>query len=184
MNRRLMNRHRRGMSFLEISITVLIIGVLAAVSVPRYADSTRAQQAKNAAIQIANYVNYVREVALNEGRSTSIVVDAEGDRFYSSNVNFPARLNTPISIPVKALYDASIELTGDFDGSDALGFDLEGAPTVAGLPLTSGVLRVSSGDLIYEIQVHGGTGLPTLALAAALPDAGSGDVDGTSGATY
>ena len=178
-----MNRLRRGMSFFEISIVVLIVGILAAIVTPQFARSTRFQNTRNASVQLANYINYVREVAINEGRSTSIVVDADGDLFYSPDVSFPDRVGTAIWVPVKSLYDGSLEITGTFDGETTLSFDLEGVPSVGGSPLVSGVIRIASQDVIYDIMVDGGTGLPTVAVAKQSPsdDLVKAGVEGSGG---
>lgn len=182
-----MNRLRSGMTFFEVSLVVLVIGILTAIGTPHFARSTRANNARNASTQIADYVNYVRETAINEGRETEIVIDETNDRFSSSNVDFPSRPGSNISVPLKATFDQSIEVTGSFDGQTTLRFDLEGVPNVNGSPLLDGWIRVESPGFVYAIRVNAGTGLSSVSQIAdetnTTEASQTGEVDGTSGAT-
>lgn len=166
-----MRAPRRGVTFLEITLVVLFIGILAAVGTPYFAKATRTQNTRNAAIQLADYVGYVRRVAINEGRSTSIVIDPATDTFYSPDVDFPDRIGTPISVPIKTNHDPGLELTASFDSSLTLQFDLEGSPMANGVALSDGWIVIGSADSRQRIVIDSGIGTTTIVSGNALTTA-------------
>lgn len=157
-----MRDQRRGLSFLEVTVVILVIGLLAAIATPQYARFARKRSVRNAAIEMAGYVDYIRDVAINEGRSTSLSIDAATDRFSSPDVDFPDRIGTLISLPLKQRFDASLELSGAFDATNSMSFNLEGTPFATGTPLTTGVIAITSHDVRYEIRVAAGQGNVTI----------------------
>ena len=158
---------RQGVSFLEVTLVVLFIGILAAVGTPYFARAVQTSHARNASIQIADYVDYIRDVAINEGRKTSLVVDPTSDIFASPDVDFPDQTGTRISIAVKEAYDPTLELTAAFDASLKLEFDLEGSALANGVPLNNGSINIRSGNSTWSIQIDGGTGQTTIVTGAA-----------------
>ena len=151
-------------------MVVLIVGLLAAIGTPRYVQSTRSRAARNAVIQLAGYVDYVRNTAINEGRSARLTVDADEDRFFSPDVDFPDQIGTPISVSLKEQYDASLELDASFDSATTLTFDLEGMPTVAGNVLSNGVIVVWSQGVGFRILIRPGLGTATIQAVAESDD--------------
>ena len=91
---------RPAFSLTELTIVVLILGILAAVAAPRFSDSVRGSRLRAAANQIAGHVEYIRRVAINEARSASIAVNETDDRYWSTNVDFPDRLGHSIHVLV------------------------------------------------------------------------------------
>ncbi|MCA9137835.1 MAG: prepilin-type N-terminal cleavage/methylation domain-containing protein [Planctomycetales bacterium] len=177
-----MHHSRRGLTFLEVTVVVLIIGVLAAVGTPHFARSVRTRNARNAAIRLADYVNYVRSVAINEGRSTQLSVDGATDRFTSPDVDFPDQPGKRISLSIKEDFDVALELSASFDSASTLTFDLEGGASVAGNPLGVGVISVGSRDIVFQILVDSNQGVVSITETAATPvsnpsDSGNGSID-------
>ena len=135
---------RRGMSFLEITIVLLVIAVMAAVATPRFTQTVRVNQLDAAQTRVRSVIEYVRQVAVNEGRTTSLTFNGTTDSITSTNTNAPGTIGVPINIDLHAEYDDSIELSAAFDGSISLSFDLEGAPRVGGSEMQSGVITLRS----------------------------------------
>lgn len=163
---------RRGVSYLELVIVLLIIGLLAAVGTPRFATTLRVRNARHAAIQLTDYVNFVRVTAMSQGRATSLSVDPAVDRFFSDDVEFPDRPGTLISLLLKQTHDDAIELSADFDDANVLTFDLEGMPYVGANRLSSGVIEIEVSTVRYRITIDPGTGVATVQEVAV----GSGDL--------
>ena len=157
-----MRSTRPGVTFLEVTLVVLFIGILAAVGTPYFARATRVRNTRNAALQIADYVGYIRTVAINEGRTTSLSVDPNTDTFSSPDVDFPSQIGTRISVAVKDQHDPNLELTASFDSSLTLQFDLEGTVLANGVPLTSGTIVVQSAEATQTIVIQAGTGATSI----------------------
>ncbi|WP_372898099.1 Tfp pilus assembly protein FimT/FimU [Stieleria sp.] len=150
------------MTFVELTVVVTIMGLLAVLGVPRFARALHARNARHAAIQLASYVDYVRNTAINEGRSTTLSVDATGDRFWSPDVEFPDQAGVPLSVLIKDRFDASLEIKASFDSATSVSFDLEGTPNVGGTPLSNGVITIGTRAIAYEIHIAVGPGSATI----------------------
>jgi prepilin-type N-terminal cleavage/methylation domain-containing protein len=153
-----MRAPRHGISLIEITIVILLLGILAAVASPRFADSLQSGKLISAANQIAGHIDYVRRAAINEGKSTSFFCDGDTDTYGSHDVEFPQLPGQLLNVAVKTFHDRAFELSADFDGKAALSFDFEGTPTVGGAPLTSGKVTIACGDRAFDILVAAGTG--------------------------
>ena len=150
------------MSLIELTIVILILGILSAVAAPRLGDSVRGSRLRAAANQIASHVDYIRRAAINEGRSTELIVDSTMDHYRSTNVDFPEKLGSLINVSVKPTFDSEFELSADFDSSSSLTFDFEGIPRVAGTAMQSGMISIGYGDHAYDIVIAPAIGTTTV----------------------
>jgi prepilin-type N-terminal cleavage/methylation domain-containing protein len=153
-----MNFRRRGISLIELTIVILIVGILAAVAAPRMADSVRAIKLQAAARQLAAHIDYIRNVAINEGRSTTLICDQGLHRYASDNVDFPERIGQLLLVSLPQDYDPSFTLAADFDSQASLTFDFEGVPYVGDSPLSQGRIELASGNDKYAVVIASGTG--------------------------
>lgn len=153
-----MRAPRYGISLIEITIVILLVGILAAVASPRFADSLQSSKLISAANQIAGHIDYVRRTAMNEGKSASFYCDRDTDTYGSHNVDFPQLPGQLLTVDIKAVHDQSFELAADFDGDSSLTFDFEGTPHVGGTPLNRGTVTISYADRSFDIRIAAGTG--------------------------
>ncbi len=167
-----MRKLRRGISLFEITIVMLVLGILAAVAAPRFSDTFQSSKLVAAANQIAGHVDYARRIAINEGRTTSFHCDSSADRYYSSEVTFPHLPGQLLDVDIRAVHDPNFDLMGDFDGQTSLWFDFEGVPHVGAMPLQQGTITVSANGRTLHIQIAAGTGDTTVT-----EDAGQVDID-------
>lgn len=172
-----MSTSRRGMNLLEITIVLLVVGIMAAVVSPRFTHSVRASQLKAARMQTRATIDYVRRVAINEGRTTTITFDTLNDTITSPNVEAPGFVGTMISLDIHADFDDSIELLADFDGATTLSFDFEGVPWVGNTKMQSGTIQLQSIDDVLAIQITPELGTTTLG-SGAVTDSIEGTDDG------
>ena len=168
---------RGGFSYLEVAAVVMIVGIMAAIAAPQYARSARHRNTRNAAILIADQLHFIRSVAVNEGRTTTAVVNQQTDVFESPSVDFADRKGTSIRVAVKSDFDSSLELSASFDDQPYVQFDYEGNLLVGGIPMTAGSIVVASTDVAYEIVVESGTGITSIG-QVRVPDDDGNDADG------
>ncbi len=157
-----MRTPRTGISLFEITIVMLVLGILAAVAAPRFSDSFQSSMLVAAANQIAGHVDYVRRVAVNEGKATSFHCDSSTDRYWSGEVAFPHLPGELLDVDIKAVHHPTFELTADFDGQSSLAFDFDGIPHVGSTPLQDGVITISCRGRSLDIHIAAGTGDTTV----------------------
>lgn len=126
---------RRGFSYAELVIVILIMGIMAAIAIPRIAQSMSFYRLNAAAERVASDLRYARGQARMKGTSQSVVFNAATDSydlpglFSIDHPSQPFSLNLPTSA-----YPADIQST--FFGVDGTGgtviFDLYGRPDYPG----------------------------------------------------
>ena len=144
---------------IELVLVLLVIGLLAAVATPRFAESLRVARLEAAVQQLAAHLRYVRSVALNEGRTATLAFDNEKETYGSASVDFPERIGERILVVVPDQYDPTIDLNAFFDGLSEIAFDFEGVPHVGGSPLIEGHITLTSFNDQFRIVIENGTGM-------------------------
>ena len=164
------------MTLLEVTVVMLIVALLAAVAAPKFSDTMRASQVRAAAIKIASDIDYVRQVAINEGRSTEIYFDESDDRYFCTDIDVADRIGKLLNVPLKDVFDPSLELSAEIDNEKAILFDIEGTPRNSTSAMVSGVITVSSANVpSYYVIIAAGTGFTSIVVEDT--------VDGNTGAT-
>jgi len=147
------------MTLIEVTIVMLIIGILAAIAAPRFSSAMRAAQVRSAAIHTASHVEFVRQSAINGNRSTSLTYDEANSSYQSAEVDFADRIGQLISVDLRQQYDTSIQLQANFDNANTISFDVEGVPIVRNTAMQNGFIEISaSGVPSYYVIIAAGTG--------------------------
>ena len=167
-------RKRHALSLIELTIVILVLGLVSAIAAPRLGDCVRGSRLRAAAIQMAGHIDYIRRVAINEGRSTTFSVLASGNGYWSNDVDFPERIGTRLHMNVIQTFDSTIRVSADFDSQTTLTFDFEGTPRVAGAVMQNGRASIGYGDQYYDIFISPGSGTTTLSKRSIV-------VEGTAG---
>ncbi len=158
-----MNSRRSAMSLIEVTLVIFVIGILAAVAAPRFADSVRAIRLEAAARQLAAHIDYIRSVAINEGRTTELVCDNILHTYGSTSVDSPELTGKLLNVSMQQDFDPTFTLTADFDATTRLSFDFEGVPHVGATAMTQGTIEVGSGSDKFAVMIAAGTGATSVA---------------------
>ena len=150
-------RAKRGHTFIELIIVLLVMGILAGAAVPRYSDSLHRFQAEAAATRIATDLKYAQNDAITKSTTRTATFIVDGDTYSISNLRDlnSTALGYNVDLSIEG-YDVTIE-TAEFNSTNSVTFDFYG------LPNASGFVLVESGGHYYKAVVSAG-GQITVAL--------------------
>ena len=132
-NWRSRSRHRIGFTLVELVITLLIVGILAAVAVPKYTSSITSFQLDAASKRIAADLEMARREAKRQGKSISVRFTVASNVYDMPGV---ADIDRPSQAYVvylsKTGYAATMVSATFSGGGDIVTFDLHGQPDGGG----------------------------------------------------
>jgi|GEM_PF-868387 len=148
-------------TLLELSIVIVVVGVVAAVSMPKYAESRSRYQVELAVRKVCLDATYVQNDARYASTSRSIEYDLSLDRyeFVYAKPGFASPETATVSLrdqPFRVLL-----LKADFNGSPILAFNGFGVPTAGG------TLAVGAGARGKSISIDPDTGAVTTTIMDA-----------------
>ncbi|MDM4017390.1 pilus assembly FimT family protein [Roseiconus lacunae] len=147
-----MPRCHRGVTVFELTVVILIVGLLAAIGTPHFASSVRQRDLRNTAFEVASLVRYIRDAAVNEGRTIRFSVDDHEDVFFSADVEHPQTPGMPLRYCVKQHPKSTFDIQASFDTHLSVAFDYEGMPWANGQRLATGLIRITTEASGYDIR--------------------------------
>ncbi len=145
--REIVDMNEKGFSTLELTIVVAIVGIMAAIALPRMGSVTPLD-IYGAANQVKSDIRYAQELAMTKFVSTTIDFDAGGTSY----------IITGAGVDIESELPESSRVTFD-DGDDStriFTFDSFGEPA------EGGTLTISYGDSSANIIVESVTGKVTI----------------------
>lgn len=154
---------RRAFSLVEVSMVVVTIGIIAAIAVPRFADSNSLYRAETAAKRVEADIHLAQDLARSlsaqhnvvfRGGSTAYVIEpASADAAPLGAARTGARV-TKLDV---APFDARV-MKVSFGGSNTLSFDAFGTPVASGhvvvyADIWGALIRVGDGLGVVDITM-------------------------------
>lgn len=156
-SRRRAIRPRSALSLVDLTITVLVIGILAGVAMPRFATSVSRIKAEAVARRIAADLNYARRYAILTSRSVTITFTLVPAGYGMTGVPHPDRPAEAYNV-LLADVDPNVTLTAaSFNGGLVLSYNAYGRPLVGAASLTTGTVSVSSGGQTFGVVIDPST---------------------------
>jgi prepilin-type N-terminal cleavage/methylation domain-containing protein len=158
---------RNAMTLIEVTIVILVLGIVAAVSVPRISLGVQTAQLRTAVAGVESHLAFARATAMNRSRSVTVTFDNANEIYSSTQISFPEKPDTMLSVDLRSSYDPSMNLDASFDGLTAITFDPEGMPLRGTSPLVNGTVHISAGGVIYRIEIKPGLGIVSSSLVSS-----------------
>jgi prepilin-type N-terminal cleavage/methylation domain-containing protein len=148
--------HRRGFSLLELTIVVLIIGILAAVATPNWAAVLSKYRADAAAQRIVTDLGRVQSLAYSTSTAQTLTLNVTQSTYQIAGLRGLDRASSTYTVDLTAEPYRSTLVSASFNGAAQIAFDGYGQPTVAG-----GTIVVASGSQQRTVTVDATTGKAT-----------------------
>lgn len=116
-------RGQSGASLVEMMVVVIIIGIVAAMAVPRFTNWVSALRVDGAASQLAADIAYTRMMAVREGRTASLTLSGTDYTIVTENPDGTVR--RPLRTVKVANTYAGTTVTGE-GGNGRVAFDSRG----------------------------------------------------------
>jgi Tfp pilus assembly protein FimT len=153
---------RSGATLIDLVITVLVMGILAAVAAPRFASALARLQAEAGARRVAGDLNYARRVAIQTSRQTTVAFRTSPAGYDMTAVDDPAYPGQAYSVDLSAVGAGLALQSAVFNGGATIHYNAYGRPLVGGAALTTGTVVVSVGGQTRSVIVNVDTGEATV----------------------
>lgn len=80
-----MSRDEKGYTFIELTVVIILIGVMAAISVPRIRHGLLTDELKSASRKLVGVIRSLRNNAISEQKAFFLYIDVESNRFWSDS---------------------------------------------------------------------------------------------------
>ncbi len=118
--------NRRGFTFIEMMTAIVLVGIIAAIGIPRLRGSLQKQNVRSARAAIATLVATARSVAVQRGCSATLNMNADSAWVTACGINPPAAsVVVGTKKLVASVYGVTLSST-----SSTLVFDPRGIATV------------------------------------------------------
>lgn len=155
---RLGTARRAGVTLIDLVITILVIGILSAVALPRFVDAVDRLRTEAVARRIASDLNYARRMAIQSSRTVTVTFVASPAGYQMAGVVHPDHPSQSYAVGLADL-DSTVALkTFQFNGGGSLSFNTYGRPLVGVAALVTGTVEVSSGNRVFTVVVDPATG--------------------------
>ena len=152
------NSVRRAVTFIDVAIVVMIIGLTAAISMPRVASVQRKNNLRNAAMMLAEHLRLARETAIARATPVNFVFNPTLATYESLQTLDPERPGETLRIDLRQRINSTISLTATFNGASTLVFGIDGLPRAAGQPVTSSSISIADSSGVETVKLLHGWG--------------------------
>ena len=139
-------QNRRGLSLIDMVVTVLILGIVSAVAAPRFSNALVSSQLKSAGQRIVADLQFARNQAKTKSDLVTVQFLTSPDRYVISGVNHPDRKAGDYIVEISEICPSYSAITPSFDGETSFQFTHLSTAQV-GSPATN----LSSGSIVLAV---------------------------------
>lgn len=149
-------RRRCGFTLIELTIVVLILGIMFSIAAPKYRDSLVYYRLEAASRRVANDLRYARQSARKTCKVQSVAFSVASDNYTLANTaNLDRRGVTGVTVNLAADYVMDVT-SADFGGSPTVQFDIFGRPNQPGSVVlqSNGAQRTVALDSAGQVTIN------------------------------
>ena len=156
-SKRQQSRRREGYTFIEMTLALMLMALVATLTVPRFMHAVDHHRVKSAALRLADDMNRAR----GQAKSTSQVVSATfliptNSYSFSSSMHNLDRPGQAYTVPLNAPPYKVQLVSADFDGQTTVSFNSFGVPD------HGGQVVLKSADHLATVEINNSTGIVTI----------------------
>lgn len=148
----MVTRRPRAFTLVELALVVAITGIIVAVAVPRFANSTARYRTELAADRVMRDIRLARERAITTGAAQDVVFSNAGISYTIIGMNNPDKAAAAYTVPLASDPYLIASMTADFGGSQTL--RLNGF----GIPVNPGSVTIDARGTSKKISIAAGSG--------------------------
>lgn len=146
------NRHPHGLAMVDLVITILIMGMAAAVAVPRFSGVIKDYQTEATARRLAAVLDFASRQSRNTSQPITLTFDTNADSVAVTGIDDPDHPGQPWTILLSAIAPGVDLTSASFDGSPVVTYAIDGRPNA------QGALSLSGGGVSKTVTVSSVTG--------------------------
>jgi Tfp pilus assembly protein FimT len=150
----IVSARRRGLTLIDMVVTVLVVGILAAAAVPRFAGALHIYRVDAAAKRLVSDLTLARDQAIATSVTRTVSFDSQGTVYTLNGVADPDRPSRTYSVSLAA-EPYAVSAVVSLGTSRSVTFNIYGRPD------QGGTVTLSSGGVSKVVTVDGTTGRAT-----------------------
>ena len=147
---------RGGFTMVDLVITMMITGILAAVAAPKFADTLQRFRAESAAQRIKTDLEFARQNAMSKSTTQIVQFTPATDSYTLSGMADLDRSSQTYSVDLAAAPYHAVLVSATLGSDSDLQFDFYGQPD------SGGTITVQSGSFQQTVTVDADTGKATV----------------------